>query len=399
MASPTLPLPLPEKSVLLHIGPHKTGTSALQSAFHLEREKHAEHGIHYAGKAFQPYLAARAFTGVAGPPGDPEPTPAHRAALIDEVAKSEAKYVVVSSERFADADDAAARDVVSSLGGDRVYVAVTLRPLTKILPSHWQQGVRQGMRQSYRSWLKAALTDPIEVSSATTFWRRHAHDRLVERWAEAAGADKVIVVMGDDANRRAILDAFESLLGIPAGELAPPQGEIVNRSLTLPEIEVIRRINQQFHQREWTGPLYRSAVRFGAVPAIRDRDPGSEEPAIWTPEWAVDRASELGTAAAKRIAASGVHVIGNLDLLGWRPRPGSVRQPPSDRDLRIPVETAALAVMGAIAGAEHITAKKAAEETSPPQQPTPIVKVRKGVRRRLRRVKRRVAAVTSSSES
>jgi hypothetical protein len=284
--------------------------------------------------------------------------------------------------------------VVRGLGGERVHIVATLRPLAKILPSHWQQAVRNGMRTTYRQWLKTALTDPIDASSAGAFWRRHAHDRLVDRWVAAAGADKVVVVVADDTNRRAVFEAFEKLLDIPEGQLAPPQGEIVNRSLTYPEIELIRRINQHFHRREWPPRLYRAAVRFGAVPELRDRDPG-DQPPIWTPEWALARAAAIGAEAAERIRASGVHVMGDLDTLGWRPPQGSIRRPPDNKDLRIPVEAAALAVMGAIAGAERVTTNDAARAQAA-IPPPPIVRVRKGVRRRLRKVKNQVTAGAGS---
>lgn len=40
-------LPLPEGTCLLHIGPHKTATTSLQSAFHAAREAMASQGVHY----------------------------------------------------------------------------------------------------------------------------------------------------------------------------------------------------------------------------------------------------------------------------------------------------------------------------------------------------------------
>ena len=48
---------------LLHIGPHKTGTTAIQGAFDLARARLAAHGVVYAGAERQPLLAALAVTG------------------------------------------------------------------------------------------------------------------------------------------------------------------------------------------------------------------------------------------------------------------------------------------------------------------------------------------------
>ena len=51
---------LPEGSRLLHIGPHKTGTTTVQAAFHQNREELRQQGIHYAGSGSQPMSAAMA---------------------------------------------------------------------------------------------------------------------------------------------------------------------------------------------------------------------------------------------------------------------------------------------------------------------------------------------------
>ena len=45
----TDPLLLPEGCRLIHIGPHKTGTTALQWAMHVARDSLHEQGVHYAG--------------------------------------------------------------------------------------------------------------------------------------------------------------------------------------------------------------------------------------------------------------------------------------------------------------------------------------------------------------
>ena len=61
---------------------------------------------------------------------------------------------MLSSEFFADApDDETVARVVEQLGGDRVHVLVTLRPLARIMPSQWQQYVQNGLRMDYEDWL------------------------------------------------------------------------------------------------------------------------------------------------------------------------------------------------------------------------------------------------------
>src|SRR5450755_705944 len=119
---------------LLHLGPNKTGTTAIQGAFHVARERLAAHGVVYAGPERQPLLAALAVTGQPALRGGLQPDMAHWKELACEVGDADGQRVVVSSEFLAGADDAAARRIIEDLGGSRVHVVVTLRPLTRVLP-------------------------------------------------------------------------------------------------------------------------------------------------------------------------------------------------------------------------------------------------------------------------
>jgi hypothetical protein len=59
---------------LLHIGPHKTGTTAIQGALHLARERLAVEGVAYPGRGRQPLWPILAVTGqpaLLGGPGRP----------------------------------------------------------------------------------------------------------------------------------------------------------------------------------------------------------------------------------------------------------------------------------------------------------------------------------------
>ena len=61
----------------------------------------------------------------------------HWERLVEQVTSAADKRVIVSSEGFADATVVTARRAVRELGESRVHVVVTLRPLTKLMPSQW----------------------------------------------------------------------------------------------------------------------------------------------------------------------------------------------------------------------------------------------------------------------
>jgi hypothetical protein len=307
-------LVLPERALLLHIGPHKTGTTAIQGAMRKARKKMRSHGVVYAGKGRQHQMAALAVTGGKGLLGD---RPAERADwdnLVSEVRTTLNSRVIVSSEFFDGADDDVARMVVDELGGDRVHVVVTLRPLAKILPSAWQQYVRNRLRHTYDEWLEAMFNEPPYAMPTVTFWQRHHHDVLVERWAKIVGPERLLVIVVDETDPDSLMRTFERITELPVGLLEPETGW-TNRSLTAAETELVRLLNVEFHKRKWPSERYHHAVRRGVVRQIQMRSASRDEPRITTPAWAVQRANEIAASAAARITASGVHVLGDLGSL------------------------------------------------------------------------------------
>lgn len=336
---------LPERAVLLHIGPHKTGTTAVQGAFDLANERLRAVGIRYAGRDRPPMRAAiHAVTSA-----DPEDRPAAAVttwdALRAEVARAADDRVVLSNEFLCEADDDAARRIVADLGADRVHIAVTLRPWAEILPSQWQQFVRNGLRMPYDEWLDVTLNNTRPSKTAPVFWRRHDHAALVDRWAGVVGADRVTVVVTEGSDHGVLLGAFESLLGLDDGFLAAKPG-VANRSLTLGEVELVRLLNVEFARRRWSGAQHNALIRHGVVQSLRTaHQPGRDGARISTPPWALQRASEAGAFAASRIAKRGVRVIGDLSTLATVP-PNPVSQPDPD----LTPEEALHAVIGAILG-------------------------------------------------
>jgi hypothetical protein len=351
--------PLPADVVLLHIGPYKTGTTALQGAFHNGREALEAHGAHYAGAGRQPMLAALAMTERPGRRGDPKATERHWRDLVDDVKAARGKRVLVSSEFFSDAKPDVIERVVEGLGGPKVHVIVTLRPLAKIMPSQWQQYVQNGLRKRYDEWLDIMLNQPPYDAVTPSFWNRHSHDRLIERWAKVVGPERLTVVVLDESDRAMLLNTFEALLGVPLG-LIEPEKNVANRSLTVGEVEVVRLLNEEFRRRNWPDSLYGRVARTGVAKRMLNRVPKPDEAVITTPQWAAERAAEIGATMAEKITSLGVRVIGDLASLGQvpKPKPGTENQDRSAVPV-VPSSAAALAIVGTV------LATRNAEEPEP----------------------------------
>jgi len=298
--------------VLLHIGPPKTGTTSIQAAFDRAREAVLKQGVRYAGRKRHSREAVLAATGSPSLVGA-ELASGRRewAAIVREVRAAGEERVLFSSERLAHADSDHIRAIVEQLDPQRVHVVTTLRPLSKILPAQWQQAVQSGLVEPFDAWLRATLE--ISRDNPRSFWQRHDHARLVERWGGVVGPDRVRVIVVDEVDRERLLRSFEGLLGLRYGTLRLHR-DLSNRSLTYPEAEAIRAFNLTAGD-ELSGPVHRRIVELGASFRMRQREPEQGAASIVLPAWARPAVATVSDEIVQGLAASGVDVDGGLDRL------------------------------------------------------------------------------------
>ncbi len=312
--------PLPDGTTLVHIGPYKTGTTAMQGALWAARPQLAEHGVAYPGEMAHEIDAAMAVAlGHVSPGKNLELFRQRWFDLLGEMRETRPRIGVLSSEVYCEATDDGARAVLDELG-PQTHVVITVRPLVRLLGSQWQQYTQNITIGPYDAWLRTILGDsglPESGETTPSFWRRHRHDRLVERWVDLVGADRVTVIVVDDRDRRGLPATFEHLLGLPDGMLEPPADK-ANRSLTYPEVMLMREVVARTTRPPWVSADHGRFIRFGAARGLQAVPPDPTAERLLTPDWAIDRALEIGGAMAERIAASGARVVGDLDLLSDR---------------------------------------------------------------------------------
>ena len=337
-------LPLPEGSRILHIGPHKTGTTALQAAFWNKRNAIRKQGVQYVSNGRHAMTAVLAAIEHISPwTVDKRPPPMWKwERLLTDIRSSNAKRVVLSSEFFADAKPEAAERVIQQLDPERVQVIVTLRPLSRILTSQWQQFVQNQNTVAFEDFLRDTLDDP-HPEKPPVFWRRHRHDDLVKRWADIVGPDHLTVVALNEGDRDMVLRAFEQLTGLKTGTLeADPT--IQNRSMTVPEIETIRAFNVAFKEKKLPSLLYMKVMRFGATFVMQQRTPQPDEAKLELPDWSVEPIRAIATEMVENIRATGVRVVGDLDDLLMIPAPRVGPAP----EVKVSPEVAASTAIGVL---------------------------------------------------
>jgi len=287
-------------------------------------------------------------------------------------ARESAGTVFVSSEYLCEADRPTIRRMVDELADGDVRVVLTLRPLARILPSAWQQYLKSGHELPYHRWLRAVLADPPKASVTPSFWPRHDQGAVIDRWAAEVGADRLTVIVLDPDDRSLLLRSFDQLLALPAGTLANMVVGQQNRSMTASEAELFRQVNIALRRNRLPWDDYSHLVRYGAIMRTVERvRPGPEDPLLATPDWAIDRAIELGTAYGERIEAlrsAGLTVIGDPQRLRDAPvaEPGSEALPEV-----VPVAVAVEALLGAVSRSANGKAFFPDEVESDPTSATP----------------------------
>ena len=335
-------------SVLLHIGVHKTGTTAIQAALADARGDLLSHGVRYPGKLQAQHRAALALLGRPwgwNSRGGSVMDRRHFDALVRRASRHDGR-VVISSEFFCEAPADKAQEVIDALGGPgRVTVVVTLRSLGKLLPSSWQQYLKYGLTTSYDAWLEDVFANPGASKISPTFWRRHDHADVLARWSQAAGAENVNVLVLEDVDRSAQFRAFAQMLDVPEDILVSRMDLTSNRSMTAAEAELLVRLNKRVKkQMQWTD--YVRLVRRGvALRMVESREPDPDEPRLTTPDWALDAAAVQGQRSVQAIRELGVNVFGDVDALGARvpSSPGGADQPGD-----IPIDAAVEAIVAVI---------------------------------------------------
>jgi hypothetical protein len=305
--------------LFLHVGFHKTGTTSLQDALNRNRKELQSQGIIYPKT--RKFRAQHEFAWSVGQRGwgwkqfggsQAGPGPARR---MFRLIRSSKQNLIISSEFLSELMPPKIQKLVSSIGDKDLRVIFTVRPVAKILPSAYQQEVKNGSKLTYDKWLDRVLDPEKESRVRTRFWTRHSHHLEIAKWAEVVGSDNIAVIVSDESKPGFLTDSFFRLIGADTSNFRESKKEIVNRSMDLAEIELLRRINEKF-DRNLGWDEYVVGIRSTLVKTWTQSLPSEGSPGkLSNPESFKRAIDERVHEVAEGIRGLGVEVIGDIDSL------------------------------------------------------------------------------------
>lgn len=302
---------LPAGARLLHAGLPKTGTTALQHSGSSQRRELLGQGVCYPGKGLNHRKAGLVFAERVA--GWRKPDEAVWRRHVAEVRADRTHRVWLEDENLGELPADVLQSIVDQLGGE-LHAVLTVRSIPAQLASSWSQYLKTGLRVGFDRWVTAVLAEPPGPMTPS-FRRRSDLTAVVRRWVEVVGRDRFTLVVLDPADRDLVPRTFETLLGLVPGTLTGAQlaANDTNRSFTLAEAELVRRLNERVHAREdldWSH--YHRYVRKGAIDGLLRRVPAPDEQRIVPPRWAVERTVELAEGHRQALEAMDVRVVGDL---------------------------------------------------------------------------------------
>ncbi|GAA5104952.1 hypothetical protein GCM10025762_07480 [Haloechinothrix salitolerans] len=303
------------KTVYLHIGTMKSGTTYLQDVMKSNKELLAERGVLWPGRHWGDQVyAARDLANINPHDYRPSIVAGSWQRLVDEIHAWDGHAAVISMEWLAGgAQPDHIRHAVETLAPAEVHVILTGRDLARNIPATWQEDMQNWMTCSWQDFI-AAVRDPesAPIDAGKRVWRQQDLGAILRKWNEVIPAERthVITVPPPGADPGALWERFAAVIGIKPDEYSPPPRG-VNTSLGVTSAELMRRVNTLSHKR---GMKWRKSERLFkqilSKQVLSQRK--GKEPALVLPDEHWPWAIEQGKRIAAEVEQTGARVWGDL---------------------------------------------------------------------------------------
>jgi hypothetical protein len=312
--------------LIVHIGLQKSGTTYLQEVLAASASELAEAGFTYP--LSPPGKRRRRIENHEWPTYDllgPEYpwVSAQRAAAekgtwkeLERQVRRADGTVLLSAEALSTLRTPAIRTLLGRLGVGGIEIIVTARSLNRILPSLWQQHVRNGRVQAFGRYLdmleeQRNLPEArIEEECDLHLWRAFAIGRLVRRWAREVGTEHVTVVTSPGSPPELLWDRFSEAVGLPPLKQTDALRRPVHTSLTAPEAMALAAVNSALRRDEWPADDARRLRDLVLTKGFQPR--GERGPRIAVPPDRRARVAAWIAEDAAELLTSSVNIIGDI---------------------------------------------------------------------------------------
>lgn len=333
-----------ERTVYLHVGAPKTGTSYLQDRLELNRHELARHGVHYPlGLSASQFRAAldlieMPWGGLGG-----DRVKGEWDSLMGRVRRLDGT-VVVSHEILATARRRQIDRAMSDLRGSEVHLVYSARDLARQIPAEWQEGLKHHRRRSFRRFL-TLVQKTRRTNSKLWFWRVQGLPDVIGRWGRGLPPERIHLVTVPQAGPPDLLwHRYCTAFGIRP-EWARLDSNRANASIGAAETALLRRLNRRLPRHVLDNEDYRYLVRRLMVEETLAHRPQMTRVSL--PPDAFPWATKVAERWIEWIDRSGIHVIGDVDDLRPVPPPEGERWRNPDRPRRTEMVDAALDALAA----------------------------------------------------
>jgi hypothetical protein len=316
-------VPAPDKTVFVHVGCRKTGTSHLQFGLKRAPKRVLKAGLEQPLGERGGIMRGLLLPLQAAAEGDVAAADRAVADLARTIRESQQPRHLITLEALAELPAEATAPLVRGLAEFDTRLIVTARSWAHTIPSEWQQRIKARYTGEYLEYAEA-IRAPREVgpelaAESELFRRRQDIADVVRRWraGDPELPASVILVPPFGAEGVTLVDAFCGLVSVAPSALAIPK-KITNESLSHPDAELVRRVNLALGDRlPDTKGDYRYHVRRWIVagsmmhrPRAKIRLPRDLEP--WCREESARQLAELEQLGAEIIGDPQHYLSPNL---------------------------------------------------------------------------------------
>lgn len=247
------------RTVYLHIGAPKTGTTYLQDRLSRNAATLGVHDVHVPTRSplVSPGLFHfRAALDLLGQDWGGES--GHAAGSWDALVKKVNRRtgtIVISHEILAPAQSHHVARAMNDLAGSEVHVVYTARDLARQLPAAWQESIKQGRKWSYSRFLRKSQR------GRTWFSRAFDLPKVLGTWGAHVPPEHLhLVTVPPRGGPESLWDRFCRATGIDPG-WAPAESTRANESLGVAETAVLRQLNKRLDRETRRESAYDGLIR------------------------------------------------------------------------------------------------------------------------------------------